>query len=285
MEHNCKNWLTAFDGKFSVGKWTDEMEADLRGAYRTNIKLGESLFYQVDRLYRNFVNAHLSTSSAVAETVINNIFGEGEVIKRYKKGEEHKSKKARLSGVGVVSTLPQLLHDAIMQVVFSKCEYFRNQEQADCREQREETRRRKDAQLVVEHQKKLSKELEAAVSYFFIRRVPNVTTLTGILKRKDFTTPTAKKRLLQNQLRHFTLGHGLQSEYDKPFSSTSDASVGTVEDLTDRVKEILKPRGLSAKLSAAPKPKLLKCIQRATGARIQNCKEERAGGEFEAGSC
>jgi hypothetical protein len=115
------------------------------------------------------------------ETVINNIFGEGEVIKRYKKGEEHKSKKARLSGVGAVSTLPQLLLDAVMQVVFGKREYFRNQEQADRREQREETRRRKDARLVG-HQKKLSKELEAAVSYFFIRRVPNVTTLTGILK-------------------------------------------------------------------------------------------------------
>jgi hypothetical protein len=166
MEHNCKNWLTAFDGKFSVGKWTDEMEADLRGAYRTNIKLGESLFSQVDRLYRKFVNAHVSTcSSAVAEAVINNIFGEGEVIKKYKKGEEHKSKKVRLSGVGVVSTLPQLLHDAIMQVVFSKREYFRKQEQAGRREQQEEARRRKDAQSVG-HQKKLSKELEAAVSYF-----------------------------------------------------------------------------------------------------------------------
>ena len=77
------------------------------------------------------------------------------------------------------------------------------------------------------------------------------------MKRKDFTTPTAKKRLLQNQLRHFTLGHGL-SEYDKPFSSTSGASVGTVADLTDRVKEVLKLRGLAARLSAAPKPKLLK---------------------------
>jgi hypothetical protein len=48
MEHNCKNWLTKFDGKFCVAKWTDDMEADLRGAYRTNIKLGESLFSQVD---------------------------------------------------------------------------------------------------------------------------------------------------------------------------------------------------------------------------------------------
>jgi hypothetical protein len=256
MEHNCKNWLTAFDGKFSVEKWTDEMEADLRGAYRTNIRLGESLFSQVDRLYRKFVNAYVSTASGVAETVVNNIFGNGEVIKKYKKGEEHKSKKARLSGVGVVSTLPKALLDAIMEVVFGKREYFRSQEQGDRVEQREETRRRKDAQLV-EHQKKLSKELEAAVSYFFIRRVQSSTDLTVILKRKDFATPTAKKRLLHNQLRHFTLGHGM-SEYDKPFSCSTDASVGTVAELTARLRQILLLRGLASKLSAAPKPKLLK---------------------------
>ena len=100
MEHNCKNWLTAFDGNVSVGKWTDEMEADLRGAYRTNIKLGEPLFSQVDRLYRKFVNAHVSTSSAVAETAINNICGEGGVIKKYKKQERRGAQVKEGTAVG-----------------------------------------------------------------------------------------------------------------------------------------------------------------------------------------
>jgi len=109
----------------------------------------------------------------------------------------------------------------------------------------------------VDHQSKLNKELESAVSYFFIRRVANATELRGILSRKEFKTPAAKLRLLQNQLRHYTLGHNM-SKYHKPFSSTKDTSVGTVEDLTGRLKEILALSDLTSLMTSSPKPKHVK---------------------------
>ena len=109
----------------------------------------------------------------------------------------------------------------------------------------------------MDHQSKLNKELESAVSYFFIRRVANATELRGILSRKEFKTPAAKLRLLQNQLRHYTLGHNM-SKYHKPFSSTKDTSVGTVEDLTGRLKEILALSDLTSLMTSSPKPKHVK---------------------------
>jgi hypothetical protein len=77
----------------------DKTEADVERANeahkvtKKHVKLGESFFSQVDRPYRKYVNAYVTTASAVAEAVLNNIFGDGS--KKYKHRTKSTNQRSR----------------------------------------------------------------------------------------------------------------------------------------------------------------------------------------------
>ena len=52
LDHNCRDWLTRYDGKYCTANWTAKMKEDSKHYRKENISLCESVFALFDLVYR-----------------------------------------------------------------------------------------------------------------------------------------------------------------------------------------------------------------------------------------
>ena len=252
------DYLDSCEGKFSEGHATAQTKEDLSRTgdahlERTN-DLVESTFGVVDDYYHSFPNMAVWVAAGVAQMRMNHTMDIAYVNARaWKDTDKRKTKADAPQKDGEFTALSEATQDALINVARQKLPTDTAQQRARIAAQRLYYREIEAAKKA----KKLASVKAAfklAVIAFKIDRLKTHHALTTALSaaRSD----ASRLNLLKGQVRHYLNGLGLVDEPFGPkarFSDTSDPNVGTIGELTTRVKKMITA---AAKMTLPTEPVL-----------------------------
>ena len=210
--HNTQDWLTHLDGSLSTHKWTDEMKLDARSWCRENIKLCESVFARVDHIHRKSKSFKIETVDGVVRAMMCDLFKEP-----------------------ICSVFTHEHKECLLDFLFDHRDFFKEQRNSDLKRQQDHKLRETEKKNL-EAKECLEKEVIKMISVFYLPRIKSYKELNTVLT--NFPTKAAKLRVLTKQYLIYVDGFDWK-QYKKPMTSKHDRSVGGVEDLTERLKNIL----------------------------------------------
>ena len=211
LDHNCKDWLTRCDGKYSFTNWSDEMKADSEMYSKENISLCESVFALFDMVYRFSDRFRMDTADGVVRAAMSGLFDDDEI-------DELMTKSDRA---------------ALLAMIRKNRKLFKAQHDEDLERQKQHKleandRKQREAQV------RLARGVENSLSVFFLPRIKSEEELRAELGKHR--SNAAKERVLTKQLKVYTDGF-LWTQYKEAL--TRNGKKVTVPELTDRLIRIL----------------------------------------------
>ena len=79
LDHNCKDWLTRYDGKYCAANWTAKMKEDAKHYRKENISLCESVFALFDLVYRMSSRFRVDMVDGVVRAMMSSLFDDESV--------------------------------------------------------------------------------------------------------------------------------------------------------------------------------------------------------------
>ena len=244
-ESTIKDYLDSQTGKYSEAHADAATKKHLASGDGESIErvndLSESTFGVVDHYYHLFPNQHVITAAGVAQCIINHDMDIHYVNSRARKPTEMRKTKASAPAKdGAFTVAMQSASGA------SLLELSRKHLAFDMRAEQ----KRLDAQHLyfreVEANKKAKKlaslknTFKLACLAFEVTRATSHADLTTALR--DCRSDGARLTFLRNQVRHYVYGRGLTDAPFGPkvrFSDKNDAAIGTIDELTARVKKMI----------------------------------------------
>ena len=236
-------YLTSQDGELSFSKQA-QAHTDSRGCETTNDKFAESVFGTFDRALRRNEGCSRATAAALAHGMRMKRFWQGDAV------QHRKQQEPPPQGYGHAYRLPWEEQHAL---VFYSSRVVREQRKLDRADDAEHAAyvKAKVKSASEQQLQNLITEFAYALSFFErwkARGVRTVGEINAQLKKLDPpSNPTVQQRRKATQAKLDWLREqidmrtrGLQwVEFQTAWSSGTDEEVGTVEDLTGHLKEIL----------------------------------------------
>ena len=238
------DYLDSFEGKFSEGHASEQTKEDLTrdgdGHLERTNDLAESIFGVVDDYYHSFPNMAAWVAAGVAQMRMNHTMDIAYVNARARKEpSERKIKPDAPQEDGAFTRLDEASADALINVARLKLPSDTRQHQARIAAQhlyhREIEAAKKKKKLA-----SIKTAFKLAVIAFKVPRLDSHAALAAALSaaRSDASRVT----LLKAQVRHYVNGLGLVDAPFGPtvrFSDVSDPNVGTLGELTQRIKKMI----------------------------------------------
>ena len=213
LDHNCKDWLTRYDGKYCAANWTAKMKEDAKHYRKENISLCESVFALFDLVYRMSSRFRVDTVDGVVRAMMSNLFEDESVADLLTSHD-----------VGVLISLASKNRE-----LFKK----EHNEQSKLQEDHKAKAREEKQEIAT---KKLLEEVEKSVSVFYLPRIKTKEELEAVLSKHKYNEQ--RKRILSKQLKIYVNGYGLR-QYDVSLTKGGkfqyDAIKTKLEEIMDAV--------------------------------------------------
>jgi hypothetical protein len=238
IKRNMANFLTDENGIYCAATWTQERKDKVKGLLRTNIQLAEAPFGLIDRLYHVLgPSTKIYTLNGIANAKANGTYSTGTLaMKPLKMGkvrpQKPKAIKERFCIEVVDSVFKMVMIDKNFKAFDKQCNEDRNVQLTTSVARKADVRAANWAKLV--------RKQQDITAYHDLQRVETIDELARILFLDVFLQSEAKAlEFVKNQIKIYVLGYCL-TQFKVPFSKKGDASVGTLADLTAKLKIIIE---------------------------------------------
>jgi hypothetical protein len=238
IKRNMANFLTDGGGMYCAATWTPERKEKVKGMLRTNIQLAEAPFGLIDRLYHVLgPSTKIYTLNGIANAKANGTYSTGILSsKPLKMGKVRPQKPKAIKDRFCVEVVDAVFKMVMMDKHFKA---FDTQCNDDRIVQLSTTVARK-ADVRAANWAKLVRKQQDITAYHDLQRVETIDELARILFLDVFLQSESKAlEFVKNQIKIYVLGHCL-TQFKVPFSKKGDASVGTLADLTAKLKNIIE---------------------------------------------
>ena len=258
LHKNCHEYLNSQKGQYSVDAMEEKpgVKAALKGSDRTNNRLGETMFAYFDYRYRRSPNFLISTVSGMTMARKNKIFEKG----------------------GAYDVLSAREKDALMEMVVRNHRGFVEANRLALQEQLDHQQMRRKFEL----DKALLKSRRAysdCIRYFRIAGEKKISSATELQSKLTASkSENTRKELLKEQINMRVKGYGWK-QFTKAFSKKGEANIGSVQDLTEWVEQMLTDE---ARLQV-PTEAHVPCPKRKGNPIIGGITKQRAAMESDTG--
>lgn len=280
------DYLDSAKGKYSEAYADDATKRDLSGKQLERVNdLSESTFGTVDDYYHSFRNQHVSTAAGVSQSRMNHDYdiAYNNAGARKSKGKDKAKSQAPTADGAFTKAMQSSVGDVLPEVARKKLASDITAE-----------RKRREAQHVyyreveaAKKQKKLNSLRHsfklACLAFEIVRLTTHAELATALRGISD----AAKLKLLKDQVRHYVYGLGLTKEPFGPkvrFSDSKDANIGTIAELTARVKKMITAATSVALPDEPPLPALTIRVPGKLGSQIKQREKLDADALAEAES-
>ena len=235
------DYLDSAEGKYSEAHADTLTREAMSGIISRVNDLAESEFGVVDEYFNRFMNQKVSTAAGVATSILNHDYDIAYTNPLATKtpGERKSAKGAPPTKDGAFAALSEANSDSLVELARTKLA-------SDESKEAERTLAQHLYFSELENAKKDKKEASLRFAFknaciaFDVERLETHRALAAALAAAG--SEPKQLKLLRNQVRHHLHGLGLKQEPFGPtlaFSSTGDPSIGTIDDLTARVKRMI----------------------------------------------